>query len=116
MGIIGLAIVAATAFGVWSASTVTQSRLGKGGCACGVGSDLTACDYVALASRRNTGRILLSDIAASELLVIALPAPPGCDGDHIAPDTVRANVPWRWSQSEGFGQCSLLERLQSSPR
>jgi hypothetical protein len=88
----------------------------EGGCACGVGSDLTACDYVALASRRNTGRILLSDIAASELLVIALPAPPGCDGDHIAPDTVRANVPWRWSQSEGFGQCSLLERLQSSPR
>ena len=30
----------------------------EGGCACGVGSDLTACDYVALASRRNTGRIL----------------------------------------------------------
>ena len=27
--IIGLAFVAATAFGVWSASTVTQSRLGK---------------------------------------------------------------------------------------
>jgi hypothetical protein len=30
----------------------------EGGCACGVGSDLTACDYVAVASRRNTGRIL----------------------------------------------------------
>jgi hypothetical protein len=30
----------------------------EGGCLCGVGSDLTACDYVALASRRNTGRIL----------------------------------------------------------
>ena len=30
----------------------------EGGCVCGVGSDLTACDYVALASRRNTGRIL----------------------------------------------------------
>jgi hypothetical protein len=30
----------------------------EGGCACGVGSDLTACAYVALASRRNTGRIL----------------------------------------------------------
>ena len=30
----------------------------EGGCACGVGPDLTACDYVALASRRNTGRIL----------------------------------------------------------
>ena len=27
--IIGLAIVAATAFGVWSASTVAQSRVGK---------------------------------------------------------------------------------------
>ena len=27
--IIGLAIVAATAFGVWSASTVVQSRVGK---------------------------------------------------------------------------------------
>ena len=30
----------------------------EGGCACGVGPDLTACDYVAVASRRNTGRIL----------------------------------------------------------
>jgi hypothetical protein len=30
----------------------------EGGCAC-VGPDLTACDYVALASRRNTGRILI---------------------------------------------------------
>ena len=30
----------------------------EGGCACGVGSDLTACDYVAVASRWNTGRIL----------------------------------------------------------
>ena len=30
----------------------------EGGCACGVRPDLTACDYVALASRRNTGRIL----------------------------------------------------------
>ena len=30
----------------------------EGGCVCGVGSDLTACDYVAVASRRNTGRIL----------------------------------------------------------
>ena len=29
MRIIGLAIVAATAFGVWSASTVAQSRVGK---------------------------------------------------------------------------------------
>ena len=29
MGIIGLAIIAATAFGVWSASTVVQSRVGK---------------------------------------------------------------------------------------
>ena len=37
----------------------------EGGCACGVGPDLTACDYVALASRRNTGRFL-TDIAASE--------------------------------------------------
>jgi flagellar hook protein FlgE len=42
------------------------------GCLCGVGSDLTACDYVALASRRNTGRIL-TDIAASEPLVIRPP-------------------------------------------
>ena len=42
--IIGLAIVAATAFGVWSASTVAQSRVGKAH-ACGVGSDLTTCDY-----------------------------------------------------------------------
>jgi len=41
----------------------------EGGCACGVGSDLTACDYVAVASRRNTGRIL-TDIAASEPLEI----------------------------------------------
>src|SRR6476620_3937648 len=40
----------------------------EGGCACGVGPDLTACDYVALASRRNTGRFL-TDIAASEPLV-----------------------------------------------
>ena len=37
----------------------------EGGCACGVGSDLTACDYVAVASRQNTGRILLSEIVAS---------------------------------------------------
>ena len=44
----------------------------EGGCLCGVGSDLTACDYVALASRRNTGRIL-TDIAASEPLVIRPP-------------------------------------------
>ena len=44
----------------------------EGGCACGVGPDLTACDYVALASRRNTGRIL-TDIAASEPLVIRPP-------------------------------------------
>jgi hypothetical protein len=29
LGIIGLAIVAATAFGVWSASTAAQSRVGK---------------------------------------------------------------------------------------
>jgi hypothetical protein len=29
MGIIDLAITAATAFGVWSASTVVQSRVGK---------------------------------------------------------------------------------------
>ena len=31
----------------------------EGGCACGVGSDLTACDYVALASRKlvTTGAI-----------------------------------------------------------
>ena len=43
----------------------------EGGCACGVGPDLTACDYVAIASRRNTGRIL-TDIAASEPLVRAL--------------------------------------------
>ena len=41
----------------------------EGGCACGVGPDLTACDYVALASRRNTGRFL-TDIAASEPLEI----------------------------------------------
>ena len=45
----------------------------EGGCSCGVGSDLTACDYVALASRRNTGRILTDDIAASEPLVIRPP-------------------------------------------
>ena len=44
----------------------------EGGCACGVGPDLTACDYVALASRRNTGRFL-TDIAASEPLVIRPP-------------------------------------------
>ena len=29
LGIIGLAIVAATAFGVWSVSTAAQSRVGK---------------------------------------------------------------------------------------
>ena len=29
LGIIGLAIVAATAFGVWSASPAAQSRVGK---------------------------------------------------------------------------------------
>ena len=44
----------------------------EGGCLCGVGSDLTACNYVALASRRNTGRIL-TDIAASEPFVIRPP-------------------------------------------
>ena len=47
----------------------------EGGCACGVGPDLTACDYVALASRRNTGRILTERYRASEPLVIR-PLPP----------------------------------------
>ena len=56
--IIGLAVVAATAFGVWSADTVANSKVAKAEVAWGPGSDLTACDYVAVASRRNTGRIL----------------------------------------------------------
>ena len=65
LGIIGLAIVAATAFGVWSASGCAVEGW-EGGCACGVGSH-SACDYgepgqspvgILVAS-------LLSDIAAS---------------------------------------------------
>src|SRR6476620_600629 len=66
----------------------------EGGCACGVGSDLTACDYVALASRRNTGRILTERYRHFRA-TCNLPSPlrPGCDGDHIAPDTFVRTCP-----------------------
>ena len=54
----------------------------EGGCACGVGSDLTACDYVAVASRRNTGRILTERYRGFRATCNSpSPAPPGL-ADH----------------------------------
>ena len=60
LGIIGLAIVAATAFGMWSASTVAQSRVGKVAvlAASAPISPHAIMVSLAVASRRNTGRIL----------------------------------------------------------
>ena len=67
--IIGLAFVAATAFGVWSASTVAQSRVGKGD-VLRRGSDSPHAIMVKLGSSlpSDTGRILTERIAASEPL------------------------------------------------
>jgi hypothetical protein len=58
--IIGLAIVAATAFGVWSASTVAQSRVGKADVLAASAPISPHAIMVKLggAARRNTGRIL----------------------------------------------------------
>src|SRR3954452_24158660 len=51
----------------------------EGGCACGVGSDLTACDYVALASRRNTGRILTERYRGFRTCNLPCPLLPACE-------------------------------------
>ena len=92
----------------------------EGGCACGVGPDLTACDYVAVASRRNTGRILTeryrgfratcnspraARFANGAVMAITSPGTPSCQ----RPPSGGLNL-------REFGQCLLLERLQSSPQ
>ena len=71
--IIGLAIVAATAFGVWSASTVAQSRVGKADVLAARAPISPHAIMVKLGSSLPVGILvasLLSDIAASEPLVI----------------------------------------------
>ena len=110
----------------------------EGGCACGVGSDLTACDYVAVASRRNTGRILTERYRGFRATCNSpSPAPPGladhphtidrCDdatGENLravmaitSPGTRSCERPPSGGLNlREFGQCLLLERLQSSPR
>ena len=67
----------------------------EGGCACGVGSDLTACDYVAVASRRNTGRILTERYRGFRA-TCNLPSPPNASPRRRCDDRAPLLLDYPW--------------------